>query len=112
MFVADTVLKSENLDTFNFNLGRNNKVTWGCAYVLSHFGPVQIFAPTVDCSPPGTSVPGIPQARILEWVAMPSSTSATWEALVCAKLLQSCLTLSNPMDHSPPDSYVRGILQV
>ena len=28
---------------------------------------------TMDCSPPGSSVPGILQARILEWVAMPSS---------------------------------------
>ena len=27
----------------------------------------------MDCSPPGYSVHGIPQARILEWVAMPSS---------------------------------------
>ena len=58
----------------------------------------------VHCSPPGSSVHGILQARILEWVAMPSSresspgiepvslkspplaggfftTSATWEAL-------------------------------
>ena len=28
---------------------------------------------TVDCSPPGSSVHGILQARILEWVAIPSS---------------------------------------
>ena len=27
----------------------------------------------VDCSPPGSSIRGILQARILEWVAMPSS---------------------------------------
>ena len=27
----------------------------------------------MDCSPPGSSVLGIFQARILEWVAMPSS---------------------------------------
>ena len=27
----------------------------------------------MDCSPPGSSVYGILQARILEWVAMPSS---------------------------------------
>ena len=27
----------------------------------------------MDCSPPGSSVDGILQARILEWVAMPSS---------------------------------------
>ena len=26
---------------------------------------------SMDCSPPGSSVHGIPQARILEWVAMP-----------------------------------------
>ena len=28
----------------------------------------------MDCSPPGSSVHGILQARILEWVAMPSSS--------------------------------------
>ena len=31
----------------------------------------------VDCSPPGSSVHGILQARILEWVAMPSSREST-----------------------------------
>ena len=31
--------------------------------------------------------------------------------LLCAKLLQSCLTLCHPMDCSPPVSSVRGILQ-
>ena len=32
-------------------------------------------------------------------------------ACVHAKLLQSCLTLCNPMDCSPPGSSVHGILQ-
>ena len=32
----------------------------------------------VDCSPPGFSVHGILQARILEWVAVPSSRGASW----------------------------------
>ena len=31
--------------------------------------------------------------------------------VLCAKSLQSCLTLCNPMDRSPPDSSVHGILQ-
>ena len=31
-----------------------------------------ILCNTMDCSPPGSSVHGILQARILEWVAMPS----------------------------------------
>ena len=30
---------------------------------------------------------------------------------VCAKSLQSCLTLRDPVDHSPPGSSVLGILQ-
>ena len=30
---------------------------------------------------------------------------------VCAKLLQSCLTVCDPMDCSPPGSSVHGILQ-
>ena len=33
---------------------------------------------TMDCSPPGSSVHGIFQARILEWVAMPSSRGSSW----------------------------------
>ena len=30
---------------------------------------------------------------------------------MCAKLLQSCLTLCDPMDYNPPSSSVHGILQ-
>ena len=32
----------------------------------------------MDCSPPGSSVHGILQARILEWVAIPSSRVSPW----------------------------------
>ena len=32
----------------------------------------------MDCSPPGSSVHGILQARILEWVAVPSSRGPYW----------------------------------
>ena len=31
--------------------------------------------------------------------------------MLCAKLLQLCLTLCDPMDHSWPDSSIHGILQ-
>ena len=30
------------------------------------------------CSPPGSSMHGIPQARILEWVAIPFSRGSSW----------------------------------
>ena len=32
----------------------------------------------MDCSPPGSSVHGILQARIMEWGAMPSSRGSSW----------------------------------
>ena len=38
----------------------------------------QLFCDPMDCSPPGSSVHGILQARILEWVAMPSSRRSSW----------------------------------
>ena len=91
----------------------------------------------MDRSPRGSSVHGILQARMLEWVAVPCyrgssrpriepkspalageffTTSATWEALLiiaaaAAKSLQSCPTLCDPIDGSPPGSPVPGILQ-
>ena len=39
------------------------------ACVLSH---IWLFCDPIDCSPPGPSIHGILQARILEWVAIPS----------------------------------------
>ena len=59
-----------------------------------------------DGSPPGFSVPGILQARILEWVDISFSN-----ACMHAKSLQSCLTLCNPIDGSPPGSLIPEILQ-
>ena len=41
------------------------------ACVLSHFSHTQLCDPK-DCSPPGSSVLGVLQARIMEWIAMPS----------------------------------------
>ena len=60
----------------------------------------------IDGSPPGSSVPGILQARILEWVAISFS-----KACLQSKSLESCLTLWDPIDGSPPGSSVPGILQ-
>ena len=72
----------------------------------------------MDCSPPGSSVHGILQARILEQVAIHLlllgifQTQEHWLLLkVKVKVAQSCLTLCNPMDHSLPGSSVQGILQ-
>ena len=59
-----------------------------------------------DGSPPGSSVPGILQASILERVAISFSS-----ACMHAELLQSCPTLCDSTDSSSPGSSVPGILQ-
>ena len=110
-----------------------------------------------DGSPPGSPVPGILQARTLEWVAISFSNVGKWKvkvkslsrvrllatpwteayqtplsmgfsrqvywsglplpspievtAAAAAKSLQSCPTLCDPIDGSPPGSAVPGILQ-
>ena len=40
----------------------------------------------MDCSPPGSSVHGILQARILEWVAIPFSRGSSWPGIVPSSL--------------------------
>ena len=48
-----------------------------CMCVRSVAQSHQTLCNTMDCSPPGSSVHGILQARILEWVAMPSSRGSS-----------------------------------
>ena len=62
---------------------------------------------SMDCSLAGSSVHGIFQARVLEWVAI--SFSDTYAA--AAKSLQSYPTLCDPIDSSPPGFPIPGILQ-
>ena len=57
----------------------------------------------IDGSPPGSPIPGILQARTLEWVAISFSSAWKWKV--------PCLTLSYPMFCSPPGSSVHGIFQ-
>ena len=85
----------------------------------------------MDCSWPGSSVHGISQARILEWVAIsfsrdlpdePASTGLAGRFFTAepprkptpaaaAKSLRSCPTLCDPIDGSPPGSPVPEIFQ-
>ena len=47
----------------------------------------------------------------LSYERSPLHYYSSHQVCVCAKSLQSCLTLSDPMDCSPPGSSVHGILQ-
>ena len=60
----------------------------------------------IDSSPSGVPIPGIPQARTLEWVAISFSNAWKW------KWSRSVVSdSSNPMDCSLPGSSVHGIFQ-
>ena len=77
--------------------------------LLSHFSQCPTLCDPIDGSPPGSPVPGILQARTLEWVAISFSNAGKWKVKV--KSLRSCPTLSHPMDCSPPGSSIHGIFQ-
>ena len=62
-----------------------------------------------DGSPPGSPVPGILQARTLEWVAISFSNAWRWKVKV--KLLSRVRLSAIPMDCSLPGSSVHGIFQ-
>ena len=61
--------------------------------LLSHFSRVQLCDP-IDGSPPGPPVPGILQARTLEWVAI--SFSNAWKWKVKVKSLSRVRLLATP----------------
>ena len=78
----------------------------------------------MNCSPPGSSVHGSFQTRILEWVAMPSSRGSSWHRdWTCVSyvsctgrqvlyhytvLSYCCVQLCDLMYYSPPGSSVYG----
>ena len=60
----------------------------------------------MDGSPPGSAIPGILQARTLQWVAIPSPMHESE-----SEIAQSCPTLRDSMDCSLPGSSAHGIFQ-
>ena len=66
--IVHGVIKSGTLfATFTFKMG--------LTLLLSHFSHVRLCV-TIDGSPPGSPVPGILQARTLEWVAISFSNAS------------------------------------
>ena len=65
----------------------------GCVGLLSRFSRVRLCDP-IDGSPPGSPVPGILQARTLEWVAISFSSAGQWK--VKGKSLSCVRGLATP----------------
>ena len=72
--------------------------------LLSRFSRVRLCADHHT----GCPVPGILQARTLEWAAISSSNAWKWSE---REVTRSSPTLSDPRDCSPPGSSVPGIFQ-
>ena len=102
--------------------GKNTGV--GCHFLLQCMkvkseSEVTQLCPTLsdpmDCSPPGSPIHGVFQARVLEWVAIAFSSiyiySPMFSSFSCCLITKLCPTLCNPMDCSPPGSSVHGISQ-
>ena len=97
-------------------------------YICMHYvlSPAWLCKP-VDCSPPGISILGTLQVRIMEWVAISSSRVSSWprdwtcisyvSCIVGGLLTLSysitklCWTLCYPMDYSTPGFPVLHYLQ-
>ena len=72
--------------------------------LLSRFSHVRLLCDPKDGSPPGSAVPGILQARTLEWVAI--SFSSAWKWKVKVKSLSRVRLLATPWTaaHQAPPS--------
>ena len=94
-------------------LGLGDNEHWNCAGCMTaaYMSRERLLCPTlcdpIDGSPPGSPVPGILQARTLEWVAISFSNAVKSES----EVTQLCQTLRDPMDCSPPGSSAHGIFQ-
>ena len=75
--------------------------SWLLLLLLSRF--------PIDGSPPGSPVPGILQARTLEWVAISFSNAGKWNVKV--KSLSRVWLFNDSMDCSPPGCSIHGIFQ-
>ena len=112
---------------------QNPEVKWNEMKVLITQSCLTLCDPT-NCSPPGFSVHGILEARILQWIAILFSRGSNHGLLHCrqilylwatgkskillvvtsivrAQSLQTSPTLCNRMDCSLPGSSVHGIFQ-
>ena len=65
----------------------------------------------IDGSPPGSAIPGILQARVLDTGVGCHFLLQFMKVKSESEVAQSCPTLSDPMDCSLPGSSVRGIFQ-
>ena len=98
-----------------FSFYYNHMVFWGlrlpsCCWKNKHSGGESSTNPCLLCSA-CTSMSACLWTILKNREFGPGFGCACEHACVCAKSLQLCLTLCDPMDYSPPGSSVHGVLQ-
>ena len=76
---------------------QNWQYIWVCVCV--HAQLCLTLCDPVDCSPPGSSVCGISQVRILNWVAISSSRGSSWPR---DRVSISCIRQMDALPLAPP----------
>ena len=101
---SDLICKKKNDQLSSIRTGISSQRRLECYAMLSRSAAAKSLqsCPTlcdpIDSSPPGSAIPGILQARTLEWGAI------AFSVLSCSVVSNSLL----PMDYSPPGSSVHG----
>ena len=91
-------------------MGLLHVISWLCVCVLVTQSCLTVFNP-IDYSAPGSSVHGILQARILEWVAIPFSRGSSWHrnwtqvSCIAGKFLTIWATREIPISWLPGTWY-------
>ena len=84
---------------------------WKAAAAAKSLQSCPTLCDPIDGTPPGSPVPGILQARTLEWVAISFSNAWKWKVKSESEVAQLCPTLRDPMDCSLPGSSIHGMFQ-
>ena len=82
------------LHVFPIPIPPPTSLSFNINYACMHAKSLQLYLTLcnpMDCSPPGSSVQGILQARTLERVAMPSSRGSSWPRDRTCILYSSCI---------------------
>ena len=102
----DTDIENKSMDTkdrrgwgMNWEIGTDIYIHTAAAAAAKSLQLCPTLCDPIDGSPPGSLVPGILQARTLEWVAISFSSAWKWSRSVVSNS-------SDPMDCSLPGSSV------
>ena len=89
--------------------GSGHRVRWKREMLVAQSRPTQ--CDSMGCSPPGSSVHGILQARILEWVAIPFSRASPYPGIEPgSQLCLHCRQILYGLSHQgSPMKSVRGL---